>query len=308
MRYVKCIVNPAAGRGGARKVWPKIAATLKSAGVKYSVDFSQGPGHATVLTRQALKSEFQDIIAVGGDGTINEVVNGFFEHDRPVRQDARLGIIPRGTGIDLIRTLPVPANPQHAVEVILRGHTRRFDVGKLTCLSRDGKPQVRYFMNVADLGYGGALVDRVNGFTKLMGSFLSYFVGLLYTLTFYQNEHIRFQIDDEPEEEGVFSAIIAANGRYFGGGMHIAPEARADDGLLEFVLIGDVSKLEVLGNLVRLYRGTLHKHPKVVYRRGKRLRAWSDREVLLDADGELPGKLPATFEILPAAVHVFSEK
>ncbi len=306
MRYVKCIVNPAAGRGGARKAWPGIAKLLKSARVKYSVDFSRGPGHATQLTREALKSDFQDIIAVGGDGTVNEVINGFFEGDRPIRTDARLGIIPRGTGIDLIRTLPVPNDPRRAVETILDGKTRPFDVGKLTCLSRDGKPLVRYFMNIADLGYGGALIDRVNGFTKFMGSFLSYFVGLLYTLTFYKNEHIRFQIDEEPEEEGVFSAIIAANGQYFGGGMWIAPEARADDGLLEFVLIGDVNKLEVLGNLVRLYRGTLHKHPKVIYRRGKKLRTWSEREVLLDADGELPGKLPATFEILPKAVNVFS--
>ncbi len=305
MKQVQCIVNPVAANGRASKDWPRVAKALEARGISYEVAFTRGRGDATRLTRQALEEGIREIVVVGGDGTVNEALNGFFDAEGRVVEDATMGIVPRGTGIDLIRTLPIPGDAEKAVEIIAAGRRKRVDVGRLTCRSRDERELVRYFLNIADLGYGGALVDRVDGFTKFMGSFLSYFVGLLYTLTFYNNEPISFRIDDGPEEHGVFSAIIAANGQYFGGGMWIAPEARMDDGQLEFVLIGDVSRLEVIGNLVRLYRGTLHKHPKVVYRRGKKLAAWSEHEVLLDADGEAPGKLPATFEILPAAVQIF---
>jgi len=305
MRKLKCILNPAAARGKTRKLWPRLTAELKRLGLAHEVAFTQYPGHGIELTREALKSGFDEIVAIGGDGTVNEVVNGFFENNRLINPEAKLGIIPRGTGIDVIRSLPLPANPVVAAEVIQRANVKKVDVGRLQCLGRDNQPVVRYFLNIADLGYGGALVDRVNGFTKFLGSFLSYFVGLLYTLTFYNNEPIRYRIDDGPEEFGVFSAIIAANGQYFGGGMWIAPGARLDDGQLEFVLIGDVSKMEVIANLRRLYQGKLAENPKVVYRRGKKLEAHSDHEVLLDADGELPGKLPATFEVLPGVLSVY---
>lgn len=305
-RHIRCIINPAAAGGKAKYLWPKFTAALEALGLPYSTRFTERPGHATTLTRDSLQEGMTEIVAVGGDGTTHEVINGFFEKGEPVNPKAMLGIVPNGTGADFRRTLNLPKSPDDAAKVISRNLVREIDIGHLRYHTRDGEPASRYFVNVADAGYGGSLIDRVNGYTKFMGSFLAYLSGLLINLLFYRNAPIHVRVDDGEEISGRFSAIVAANGQYFGGGMWIAPEARIDDGLFEIVLIGDVNKLEVLRNLPRLYKGTLHEHPKVTYLKGRKLEIWSENEVLLDADGELPGKLPAVFEIRPGALKIFT--
>ena len=306
MRKIVCILNPAAANGRAKKIWPKFSRALEANGLDYTLLQTERRDHATALTRKALHEGAEEIILVGGDGTTNEVVNGFFEAGELINSNARLGIVPRGTGTDLARTLHLPGKPDAAAQQIAAGKIRRIDLGRLQCTSMAGEPISRYYINIADLGLGGAIIERVDGFTSFLGATLAYFVGLLYTLMFYKNHPVHYQIDDQVEKEGKYSTIFAANGQFLGGGMWAAPRAEIDDGLLDFILVGDVNKLDVLLNLVRLYRGTLERHPKVTVLKGRKLTAWSDDEVLLDMDGEMPGKLPATFEILPGALQVYA--
>ncbi len=306
MKELCCIVNPAAARGRAGRVWPQVQALLQERGASFQVKFTRHPGHTTGLVREAVQQGYETVLVVGGDGTVNEAVNGFFVQGENINPQAKLAVIPRGTGTDFSRTLGLSPELPVLVDAILRGDTRLIDVGRLRCTAADGSQVERYFVNIADLGYGGALLDRVNGYTKVLGGFLAYLVGMLYTLIFYDNQPIRFRIDEGQVQEGMYNAVIVANGQYFGGGMWIAPDARLDDGLFEIVLIGDVSKLEVLRNLPRLYRGTLSEHAKVHVLRGRKIEVWSDERVLLDADGELPGQLPAAFELLPASLRVCS--
>ncbi len=306
MRELCCVVNPAAARGGARRVWPRVQALLQERGVSYTARFTQAPGHATELVRSALLEGSETVVVIGGDGTVNEAVNGFFENGQNINPNAKLAVVPKGTGTDFSRTLGLPDELPVLVDIILQARSRQIDVGVLRCRSADGAPVERCFINIADLGYGGALLDRVNGFTKFLGGFLAYLTGMLYTLMFYDNQPISFRIDDGEEHQGVYNAVIVANGQYFGGGMWIAPGARLDDGCFEIVLVGDVSKADVVRNLPKIYRGTLSEHDKVQVLSGRKLEVWSDERVLLDADGELPGQLPAVFELLPAALQVCS--
>lgn len=298
------IINPAAGGGKADKLWQRYSGALKSQGIVCDESFTEAPEQATQLTRKALEQGNELIFAVGGDGTVNEAVNGFFENGRLINPAATLGIIPGGTGADFVRTLKVPNSPEALAESILQPKIRTIDVGCLTCRTLENDPVTRYFLNVADLGYGGALLQRYGKLNRMLPGPPAYFLGLLVNLISYRNPQLSFRIDDGEPQTGIFNAIIAANGQYFGGGMWIAPKAKLDDGLFEFVLIGDVNKLEVIANLRRIYNGTLCKHPKVTCLRGKKLEAWSEETVLLDADGELPGKLPATFEIVPGEMRV----
>lgn len=304
MSRLKCIINPVAASGRARAIWPAYLDALQGAGIAFEAVQTTHSGHATELARHALHDGWPWIVAVGGDGTVNEVVNGFFEQERPINPEAVLAVVPQGTGTDFARTAPLPRSPETFLRSVQQKCIRRIDVGCLRCTGPDGAAVQRYFVNIADFGFGGTVAAKVNGYTKILGSFLAYISGLLYVLVAFKNPKVSLRLDDSAPRQGRFFAVIAANGQYFGGGMWIAPQAVLDDGAFEFALIEDVSKLEVVRNLRRLYRGTLHEHPKAVYLRGCKLEAWSDETVLIDMDGEMPGRLPATFELLPASLQL----
>lgn len=305
MQQALAIINPAAAAGKASKKW----LLFKSAfhGVLDCREIvTQSPGHATELTRQALHEGLEIIIAAGGDGTVNEVVNGFFEAGKPVNADAALAIVPRGTGTDFVRTFAIPTTPQALLKAIAQWHTRTVDIGRITCKTFDDRDISRLFLNVADCGYGGALLRRFGRYKPYFPGPPAYFLGLLVTLLTYRNPVVSFRIDDGTPQKGRFNSLIAANAQFFGGGMWIAPRAEVNDGLFEIIQLGNINKLEVLLNIRRLYHGTLCQHPKVACVRGKKLQVWSDENVLLDVDGELPGRLPATFEIVPSAMRIMA--
>lgn len=304
MHSAIAIINPAAGGGNADKEWQSYSKALKSQGFSCNEFITEKRGHAIQLARDALGQGTEMIFAVGGDGTVNEIVNGFFKNDKLINSAATLGIIPWGSGADFVRTFKVPNSPRALAESILQQKIRTIDVGRLKCRSLENHQNTRYFLNVADLGYGGALLQRYGKLNRILPGSPAYFLGLLVNLISYSNPQISYRIDNGETQTGIFNAIIAANGKYFGGGMWIAPRAELDNGLFEIVLIGNVNKLEVIANLRRIYNGTLCEHSKVTCLRGKKLEAWSEDAVLLDADGELPGKLPATFEIVPGAVRM----
>jgi YegS/Rv2252/BmrU family lipid kinase len=305
---VQAIVNPVAGNRRAGKLWPQVEARLRETFPGLRAQLTTRPREATEIARRALREGCDLLLALGGDGTVNEVINGFFDGERRLAPQAVLGLIPIGTGADFVRSLHLPRDPIAAIDKMRALVPRPADIGRLRCipLRRNGQPVVRYFMNVADLGFGGAVVNRVNDVTKRMGGSLAFLFGLLFTLTFYKNVRVRVRIDDAVDEEMVVNSINVANGQYFGGGMWVAPNARLDDGRFEIVIVGDVSRLEVLSNIPRLYRGRLASHPKVKVFQGRRIEVKSAQEVLLDADGEAPGKLPAVFEMLPAAVKLLA--
>jgi YegS/Rv2252/BmrU family lipid kinase len=270
---------------------------------KTLVRFTSAPGEATRLARE-VAADFDTVVAVGGDGTIHEVINGLFHEGGLINPEIALGIVSLGTGADFVKGLSFPESEEDMLRLIVERRVRRIDVGRLQCVNQAGEPQHRYFINIADAGFGGELVEIVNGTTKALGPFVAFLGGLLRTLRRYQNKLVHIRIDDDFESEQVVNAVVVANGQFFGGGMWVAPQAALDDGLFDVVIIGDVTRREVLANIHKLYNGTLETHPKVTCRRGRRVELTSPERVLIDADGERPGELPASFEIVPAALQL----
>ncbi len=303
-RKIKLIGNPVAGKHALAKKWPEIGGKLKNILGDFSTEFTKNIGDATTITRRAVSEGYDTIVALGGDGTVNEVVNGFFENDGLINPEARLGIISMGTGGDLAKTFESPDSLEEAALCIKGNNIKKCDIGLLKCLRLDGKPVCRYFINIADAGFGGSLAGLVNNSSKALGPFFAYLSGLLRTLATYKNKTIQIQVDNSYSEEQIVNSVIVANGQFFGGGMWIAPKARIDDGLFEVVIIGDISRREVLANIHKLYNGTLENHPKVRYFQGRKVTLKSNSDVMIETDGEQPGLLPATFEILPGAINI----
>ena len=273
-------------------------------GGAFDVEMTQRPGHATELSRRAITDGYELVVALGGDGTVNEVVNGFFGGADTIDGDTVLGLLPLGTGNDLVRTLGIPNEFPLAVQALNREGIRHVDVGKVLASGLKGPSEARYFLNIADFGSGGAIAERVNRTTKRFGPQLSFWWGIIATLISYRNPMVTVSIDGEGEQESVINNIIIANGRYFAGGLKPAPNALMDDGLFDIVTFGDIGFIGSLLNLPKLKRGTHLSHPKARFCQGKRVTARADRRVLVEADGEVVGCLPAVFEIIPRVLRV----
>jgi len=301
---VIAVVNPNSANASTGREWPSIEAALKAGIGGFDVRFTSEPHDATAIVVEALREGYETIISVGGDGTNNEIVNGFFKDDEPINPNARLGIICRGTGADLIKTLKIPKDPEQAAGVIARGRTKRIDVGRLTFRDHVGAEVRRHFVNIASFGMGGAVDERVNRTTKVFGGFVSFLWATFITFFTYRNPPVSVTVDGGAPEEMKITNIAVANGRYFGGGMMVAPKAEMDDGLFDVIFIGTMTVPEALGSISQIYKGTHLDHPKVRHMRGKRVEATSSERVLLDVDGEQPGMLPASFEIVPSAIEV----
>lgn len=299
------IVNPAAANGRIKKEWASI---LETARAEYSpalgFALTGGPGDGAPLAKKALKEGYDVIVPVGGDGTLNEVVNGFFEDDRPVNPSASLGVISLGTGSDFIRTLGIPKDLHAYLETLRRANTRTVDTVRSVVTAPDGSRKVRYFINVGDFGSGGAVVEKVNRTSKALGGRISFLWGILTTLPRYKNKEITYSVDGGEEKTEVLNNFVVANGRFYGGGLKPAPEASLDDGQLDIVTMGDFRFREVLLSLGKLREGTHLSNPKVGFVRGRKVVARSEKNVLIEEDGELVGCLPAEFEVVPKSISL----
>lgn len=300
---VLIIVNPASGGGRTGRAWPAVADRLRAAGLRFDAVTTTGPGSAVAVARQAVREGRAIVVAAGGDGTVNEVVNGFFETGERIASPTCLGVLPMGTGGDLRRTLGLPDEAAATAALLLAGRTRRIDAGRVTCAGPDGNPVVRHFVNVADAGIGGDVADMVNGGFKVLNGELTFTIAAAVTLMRWRNRAIRALIDGE-ERELVAQQVVVANCEYYGGGMRIAPGALPDDGLLDLVIVGDVARLESMRLMSRVRTGAHLAHPKVEHRLVRRVELRSPQRVGVDTDGERPGSLPAVFEVLPAALQV----
>jgi len=301
LSYAKVIVNPVAGAGNTAKKWPHIMGHLKHLGLRFEHDLTEAPGHAIELARLASQQGFERIVSVGGDGTINEVVNGIYEAGG--MGDMTLGIIETGTGGDYIRTIGLPRQYEKACECLMNSRKLTVDVGVVeymndSCLTR------RLFVNFTGLGFDAEIVRRTNQHFKSLGSMSSYLMGLLTALLCFKNQDITMVIDGEAVESRICT-VLMSNGKYGGGGMMAAPDADLTDGLLDVLVVGDLSKPDLLWSLPRIYKGTHLTHRKVTIKRAREVEIRSARPLPLQADGELLGEVPARIYLLPAALQVF---
>ena len=302
---IMVVVNPHSANGATGTEWPKIKGYLEDTLGRFDFTLTKGMGDATTITRKALDKGYDVILSVGGDGTNNEIINGFFQDKDLIRKDATFGCISRGTGSDLIKTLKIPKTLPDGVQTVLNGKRHAIDIGRMTHVNHEDKQVLRYFINIASFGMGGAVDEKVNMTSKRFGGFLSFLWATLSTLLRYQNQRVTLKVDDEIVREERIVNIAIANGQYFGGGMHVAPNAAMDDGLFDVIILGDFTKQEAMIQGAKIYRGTHIRHPKVDHFRATRIEAMSSERVLLDVDGEQPGRLPASFEVVPGALHVF---
>jgi diacylglycerol kinase (ATP) len=296
------IVNPVSADGRTGREWPKHEPLLRRILPSFTVWTTSGPHHATELAYRAVEQGYSTVVVHGGDGTVNEVVNGVLGHPRG--EGTALALLPCGTGADLVRTLGISHSLTAAAQQARGNVLRKLDVGEARFIDLQGVPCRRLFLNVADVGFGGDLVRYVNNHSKRLGGRFSFLRGLLVTLFRYKNKSLRIALDDQIPFEVRASSIVIANGQYFGGGMWVAPSARMDDGFLDVVVVGDVSRTEVLTNTSRLYRGTLASHPKVQTFQARIVSLESEEEVLIDMDGELVGHLPVRLECLPGKLII----
>jgi YegS/Rv2252/BmrU family lipid kinase len=290
------ILNPVAGGGRALRDRPRIEAALGSAGVPFVLAVSEHPGHAIALAQAAAREGFRRFIAVGGDGTLNEVVNGLLCGGTPAGE-ATLALLPVGRGDDWARTHRIPRRLGEAVRLVAAGRSVLHDLG-VADFQRDGSR--RYFINVAGVGFDACVVEQTRA-TRLGP--LTYMAGLVRGFATYHAPRMAVSADGMQLDEPLF-VTFAAVGRYCGGGMHVAPSAETDDGQLDVVTIGDIGRLELLVNLRRLFDGSLPEYRKVKTVRCDRVQVATSPVARVQADGELLGEAPVTFSVLPRAVRV----
>jgi len=296
---IKVIVNPAAGAYSTRRKWPRISQWLRKVGVLFDHVFTEEMGHAIELAGTAVSDGYRRIVAVGGDGTVNEVVNGVLASGS---SEVAVGVISTGTGSDFIRSVGIPRDYNTACACLTGQHSLQIDIGVVEYQSQ-GQTKRRFFVNAAGVGFDASVVAATERFPKYMGGTIPYLAGLLGCLFSYQNKLVKLCLEDVVEARRVL-AVVVANGGYVGGGMHVAPLAKVDDGLLDIVTINDIGKFELLKELPRVYKGTHLSHPKVSMARTKHITIESPETVLVHADGELLGTCPASFWLMPVALNI----
>jgi diacylglycerol kinase (ATP) len=237
------------------------------------------------------------LVVVGGDGTVHEVVNGIAG-----REGVELAVIPRGTGWDFARTHAIPKRLGGALRIATNGIARPFDLGRASYLA-GGAEATAWFANMASVGMSGAVAAKANSTTKALGAKTSYLLALGVVFARWQNVHLRVQVDDE-QRDALMEDTIVAVGRYLAGGMKITPDAEPDDGLFDVLLIGDITKTELVRVMPKIYRGTHLPHPKGEVLRGRTVSIEADTPLPLQLDGEQPGTTPVRLEIVPAAIRL----
>jgi YegS/Rv2252/BmrU family lipid kinase len=297
------IVNPKAATGAVGKQWPRIEALCRDRLGDFRWLATSGPGQAREFARQEVLGGKRLIVCVGGDGTLNEIVNGVMNNHGPIRPEVSIGFIPYGTGCDFRRTLGIPGDPGGAVELLVRGRAQSIDLGRLSYVDHEGRREIRYFHNVTSFGLGGEVNKRVNGSGKTMGGFFSFLKATLLSLLLYDKKRIHLRVDGVFDETVLTWNIAVANGKYHGGGMCVAPGAGVGDGLFEVTIVGDLSLAEIFYHFPKLYRGRIAEVKKVRILAGKKIEAFSKQPVLLDVDGEQPGRLPVTIDMVPGALR-----
>jgi diacylglycerol kinase (ATP) len=302
---VAVVLNPAAGAGAAGRALARLEEELRRApSLAYQVHRTEGRGHATELVREALRGGVDGVAAIGGDGTFNEAINGFFEEGRPVRPEAFFTPIPFGTGGDFRRTLRLTA--AGALAALTAGDDRLIDLGWMRCEGPGGAPIERFFLNIASFGLGGKVDQAVETLPKRLGGGVAFYLASLKAGLVFRPPTVRLRFD---EEEGTvvqpITNVAVANGQFFGGGMHVAPMALLESGTFEIVTFDGMGPLRLLRLSPQLYKASHLRAHDVRHRQARVVDAEVvEGEALIDLDGEVPGRLPARFEIRPRALKL----
>jgi len=289
MMKLYCIVNTHAGRGATGKLWPGIKKNLQKISPNLLVEFTGFPGHASLLAQEAGKERVTGVVVAGGDGTINEVINGLADTDLP------LAIIPTGSGNDLSRTLNIPQDPFEAVIIIAQGKKQEINLGEVNG---------RYFVNVASVGFDAAVANWVNK-NKILKGKAAYYGAIFYNIL--RNKHYPFSISlDGNCFEKECTLVAVANGKYYGAGQQIAPQADINDDLFDVVIVAGVPRLEIIKTLPGIKNGKHLTSPYVSVYQAKTVTVSSNKHAFVQADGEIISQLPQTFKISKKKIQVFT--
>ncbi len=301
------VVNPAAGSGRVGRAWRKLEPQLRE--VLGEVDFrvSERAGDAAEQARRAVLEGRRTILSLGGDGTLNEVVNGIMAAE-PAAGEVTLGVLPSGTGCDFARMLSLPRSPVAAARALRGAPVGPLDLGRVRIESVE-PPEVRYFVNVATFGMSGLIGALVKESSSALGGTLSYYLAAVRGLLRYRPARVRLVADGELLGEYEINTVALANARYFGGGMRIAPDADLADGWLDGTILEQRSFWRMLSLSLAIYRGRHTEADFVHTFRARRLEAWplGETPAHLDLDGEASGVIPASFEVVPGALRLLGE-
>ena len=304
--WVMVICNPVSGSGKGPSLLTVLRRLFDREGVRYACEFSGRRGDPARLARSAALLGCSAIVSIGGDGTFFEVVNGVMEPDAAkANPELAVSLLQAGRGSDFGRSAGVPSDVEAACHRILQGRTQLTDLGHVTYTTMSGGERSRYFANAAGLGFDGEVTVRANSAPRVLGGgTVPYLTSLFATLGTYRNKQATVQVDQDEEWHARVNSVVVANGQFFGGGMKIAPEASLSDGLFDIVVAGDLGKLDLVRLVPRVYVGTHVTHPKMRVLQGREVRVNSPDRMLLQADGEVLGKAPATFRIVPGALRL----
>jgi diacylglycerol kinase (ATP) len=293
------IANPNAGRGQANQALPRIESVLKQGNLGYRIVRTTRPGHAAEAAREALRDGERFLVAVGGDGTVHEVVNGMISGGQPLAPDAVLGVVPAGSGSDFVRSFGLLNDATQAAAHLAGDQVKTIDVGTVTCA--DG--ETRCFVNIAEVGLGAAVVTRAAGLAA--GRFLGgarYAAGFWLTLPGFRPAAVRLDADGQYHAWRSFNVVVA-NCRFYGGGMHISPNSDPCDRLLD-ILVMTGPKSDSFTTLPKVYKGAHLPHRNIAELRAAQLSVEADPEFPVEADGEVLGTTPASFGIIPAGIRL----
>ena len=300
------IINPNAGKRKGLRDWSQIAGWLNHFKFNYHPVFTEFPRHAIDLTRDHIEKGYTRVIAVGGDGTMNEVVNGIFQQQRFKTTEISLGMITVGTGNDWGRMFGIPKDYKEAIQVLLKNKTFIQDAGMVE-YKMNTASENRYFVNIAGLGFDAEVVRKTNRLKeKGKGGPLLYLINIFSSLVNYKFVNAVISVDGTDIENEILSINVGIC-KYNGGGMLTVPGAIPDDGLFDLTVINRMSRPDILLSLRRLYDGTINKHPRVDSFTGKSIRVESDDRIMLETDGESLGHTPLEFRIIPKSVKIITD-
>ena len=297
------IVNPASAAGATGRRWEWISRLLRSSLGEFEHVATRKPGEATALARAALREGVEMVVCVGGDGTLNEVVGGFFDGCAPIAPQAVLGVIALGTGSDFGRTI-AQTDLESACARLGGRKTRTIDVGLVRFTGHDGAPATRIFINVASFGCSGLVAHLVSPRLKAVSGQLAFTLATLRALAVYRDQTVTLEFDAMPSRSLAITNCAFGNGRFFGAGMQVAPDAQLDNGEFDVTIWSGFGVMDFIRKRHTLYNGSHVREPGTQVLRTRRAIATSDSTVLLEVDGESAGRLPAQLEVLPGAIRL----
>ncbi|HVG59794.1 MAG TPA: diacylglycerol kinase family protein [Hyalangium sp.] len=300
------VVNPRSAGGQTGKRWAELSAKVGGALGQFGHEFTAGAMDAARIARKALQDGYECIVAVGGDGTINEVVNGFFHEGKALNPNASLGVIPRGTGGDFRRAFGWDLELDSALARLRTEKTEPFDVGLVEYINHEGKPEQRYFANIASMGVSAFVANEVNTSNKALGGNMAFVWGTVKGLFRFDPPTVKVRADGGAQESMPINVVAVANGRYFGSGMCVAPDALTHDGLFDITIWSGYTLKDFVFRSKGIYSGqhVTWKGTKRLQCRTFEAESESGKEVLIEIDGEVPGRLPAKMTVLPAAIRL----